>query len=79
MYWSVGFILQDNIPARNYQCAVLAARGRSGCLHEVLAQMKLTGQMMVVWVLMMSYDWNVVDDVTAKYSCNPAKYKDLIS
>jgi hypothetical protein len=35
-------MLQDNNPARGDLCAVLAARKRSGCQHEVLAQMKLS-------------------------------------
>ncbi len=27
---------------------------------------------MELWASMMSYDWSVIDDVTSKYSCNPA-------
>ncbi len=33
---------------------------------------------MVIWTLRTSSDWNV-EDVTAKYSSNPVKFKYLIS
>ena len=33
---------------------------------------------MVIGMLMMSSDWNV-EDLTAKYSSNPAKFRDLIT
>jgi hypothetical protein len=42
VYLSAGIILQDNIPACGYQCAVLTALGRSGLQPDVFAQMKLS-------------------------------------
>ena len=63
----VGFILHDNIPARGNWCEVLAAGTRSWQSWSWVVQI-------VAWT---SSAWNV-QDVTAKYSRNPAKFKDII-
>ena len=63
----VGFILHDNIPAHGNWCEVLAAGTRSWQSWSWVVQI-------VAWT---SSAWNV-QDVTAKYSRNPAKFKDII-
>ena len=40
--FSVGFILPENIQARDDRCEVLAAYGYGGGQHDVLAQLKLS-------------------------------------
>ena len=65
----VGFILHDNIPARSNRCEVLAA----GCGTRSWQSWSWVVQI-VAWT---SSAWNV-QNVTAKYWRNPARFKNII-